>query len=197
MALTKNRDYCSVSPTIKPIHLEDIRLHIGLDDNYFDSQLDDLISVATQRIEQDTRRSLITQTRVLSFDTFPTNGIIELPKAPVQSVTSVTYVDTNDATQTLSSSKYSVDSSNTPSRIVLNDGESFPTVRAHYDDIKVTYISGYGSSVASVDPVAKFALKMLVSHLFNAPSVTAHGSVNVVPVGYESLIDSLKWGQYP
>ncbi len=197
MAMTKTRDYVSVDPVASPVTIEDARLHLDLDDNYYDSQLDILIDVARRRIEQDTRRSLITQTHVLSMDTFPSNGIIELPTAPVQSVTSVTYVDTNDATQTLSASTYSVDSNNTPSRIVINDDESFPTVRAHYDDIKVTYVSGYGSTVASVDPVAKFAILMLVSHLFNSPSVTAHGSVNIVPVGYESLIDSLKWGQYP
>lgn len=197
MAMTKTRDYVSVDPVASPVTIEDARLHLDLDDNYYDSQLDILIDVARRRVEQDTRRSLITQTHVLSMDTFPSNGIIELPTAPVQSVTSVTYVDTNDATQTLSASTYSVDSNNTPSRIVINDDESFPTVRAHYDDIKVTYVSGYGSTVASVDPVAKFAILMLVSHLFNSPSVTAHGSVNIVPVGYESLIDSLKWGQYP
>jgi len=193
--MTKNRDYVSVAPVSSPVTVEDARLHLDLDDNYYDSQLDRLIEVARRRVEQDTRRSLITQTHVLSMDTFPSNGIIELPTAPVQSVTSVTYVDTADATQTFT--EYTLDSNNTPSRLVLNDGESFPTVRGHYDDVKVTYIAGYGSTVASVDPVAKFAILMLISHLFNSPSVTAHGSVNIVPVGYESLIDSLKWGQYP
>ena len=157
MAMTKTRDYVSVDPVSSPVTVEDARLHLDLDDNYYDSQLDRLIDVARRRVEQDTRRSLVTQTHVLSMDTFPSNGIIELPTAPVQSVTSVTYVDTADA----------------------------------------TYVSGYGSTVASVDPVAKFAILMLVSHLFNSPSVTAHGSVNIVPIGYESLIDSLKWGQYP
>jgi len=195
MAMTKTRDYVSVAPVSSPVTVEDARLHLDLDDNYYDSQLDRLIDVARRRVEQDTRRSLVTQTHVLSMDTFPSNGIIELPTAPVQSVTSVTYVDTADATQTFT--EYTLDSNNTPSRLVLNDGESFPTVRGHYDDVKVTYVSGYGSTVASVDPVAKFAILMLISHLFNSPSVTAHGSVNIVPVGYESLIDSLKWGQYP
>jgi uncharacterized phiE125 gp8 family phage protein len=197
MPLTKTRDYVSVEPATHPITVEDARLHLDLDDNYYDSQLDQLISVARRRVEQDTRRSLITQTHVLSMDTFPSNGIIELPTAPVQSVTSVTYVDTADATQTFSASKYSVDSNNTPSRIIVNAAEDFPTVRGHYDDIKVTYIAGYGSTVVSVDPVAKFAILMLISHLFNSPSVTSHGSVNIVPVGYESLIKSLQWGQYP
>jgi len=195
--MTKSRDYVSVGPTVKPLFLEDLREHIGLSSNHFDNMLDQLLSVATTRVEQDTRRSLITQTHVFSMDTFPSNGIIELPTAPLQSVTSVTYVDTNDATQTFSSSKYSVDANNTPGRIIVNDSEHWPTVRGHFDDIKVTYIAGYGSTVASVDPVAQYAIKMLVSHLFNSPAVTAHGSVSVVPVGYEALINSLKWGQYP
>tara|TARA_R110000824_G_scaffold10802_3_gene47281 strand:+ start:1832 stop:2425 length:594 start_codon:yes stop_codon:yes gene_type:complete len=197
MPLTKTRDYVSVEPATHPITISEARLHLDLDDNYYDSQLDNLIGVARRRVEQDTRRSLITQTHVLSMDIFPSNGIIELPTVPVQSVTSVTYVDTADATQTFSASKYSVDSNNTPSRVIVNASEDFPTVRGHYDDIKVTYIAGYGATVVSVDPVAKFAILMLISHLFNSPSVTTHGSISVVPVGYESLINSLKWGQYP
>jgi len=195
--MTKTRDRVSIQPTSEPLNVEMVRLHLDLDDNYYDSQLDDLIGISRRRVEQDTRRSLITQTRVLSMDSFPTNGLIELPSAPVQSVSSVTYVDTNDATQTFSASKYSTDVDNTPSRIVLNDSEDWPTVRGHYDDVKVTYIAGYGSTVASVDPVAQYAMKMLISHLFNSPSVTSHGQINVIPVGYESLIASLQWGQYP
>ena len=197
MAMTKTRDYVSVQPLVEPITVEDARLHLDLDDNYYDSQLSQLITVARKRVEQDSRRSLVSQTHVLSMDTFPTSGVIEIPTAPVISVTSVTYVDTNDAVQTFSDTKYSVDSNNTPSRIVINDGEDFPTVRGHYDDIKVTYVAGYGTSRNDVDEVAKFAIKMMISHLFNSPSITAHGTVNVVPLGYDSLVRSLAWGQYP
>tara|TARA_R110002020_G_scaffold290954_4_gene506364 strand:+ start:585 stop:1178 length:594 start_codon:yes stop_codon:yes gene_type:complete len=197
MAMTKTRDYVSVQPSVEPITVEDARLHLDLDDNYYDSQLSQLITVARKRVEQDSRRSLISQTRILSMETFPSSGVIELPTAPIISVTSVSYVDTNDVVQTFSSSKYSVDANNTPSRIVINDGEDFPTVRGHYDDIKVTYVAGYGTSRSDVDEVAKFAMKMLISHLFNSPSVTAHGTVNIVPLGYDSLVRSLTWGQYP
>ncbi|MBC8437346.1 MAG: phage head-tail connector protein [Planctomycetes bacterium] len=197
MAMTKTRDYVSVQPSLEPITVEDARLHLDLDDNYYDSQLSQLITVARKRVEQDSRRSLVSQTHVLSMDIFPSSGVIELPTAPVISVTSVTYVDTNDAVQTFSDTKYSVDSNNTPSRIVINDGEDFPTVRGHYDDIKITYVAGYGTSRNDVDEVAKFAIKMMISHLFNSPSITAHGTVNVVPLGYDSLVRSLAWGQYP
>tara|TARA_R110000824_G_scaffold129388_6_gene290634 strand:- start:483 stop:1076 length:594 start_codon:yes stop_codon:yes gene_type:complete len=197
MALTKSRDYVSVKPTTEAVTVEQARLHLDLDDNFYDQQLSTLISVATQRVQQDSRRSLITQTRVMSMDAFPSNGIIELPTVPVQSVSSITYVDGNDATQTLSSSLYLVDSNNTPSRVVLNDGESWPNNRGHYDDVKVTYVAGYGDTVGDVDEVAKYAMLMLVSHLFNSPSVTSYGTMNIVPIGYERLIESLKWGQYP
>lgn len=195
--MTKTRDYVSVQPSLEPITVEDARLHLDLDDNYYDSQLSQLITVARKRVEQDSRRSLLSQTHVLSMDIFPSSGVIELPTAPVISVTSVTYVDTNDAVQTFSDTKYSVDSNNTPSRIVINDGEDFPTVRGHYDDIKITYVAGYGTSRNDVDEVAKFAIKMMISHLFNSPSIAAHGTVNVVPLGYDSLVRSLAWGQYP
>ena len=68
MAMTKTRDYVSVDPVSSPVTVEDARLHLDLDDNYYDSQLDRLIDVARRRVEQDTRRSLVTQTHVLSMD---------------------------------------------------------------------------------------------------------------------------------
>src|SRR5258707_273549 len=49
----------------------------------------------------------------------PDHGIIELPKPPLISVESVTYLDENGNTQTLGTDKYIVDADSTPGRIAL------------------------------------------------------------------------------
>jgi uncharacterized phiE125 gp8 family phage protein len=93
MPLTKTRDYVSVQPTVEPVTIEEARLHLDLDDNYYDSQLKQLIEVSRKRVEQDSRRSFVNQTRVLKMDDFPGEVYIELPTAPVSSVTHVKYYD--------------------------------------------------------------------------------------------------------
>lgn len=197
MPLTKQRDYISVAPTLEPVSIEEARLHLDLDDNYYDSQLAQLIEVSRKRVEADSRRSFITQTRVLEFDHFPADVFLEFPVAPVQSVTHVKYYDESATLQTFSASKYFVDANSTPARLVLDYSESWPSARGYYNDVKVTYVSGYGSTQTSVNETARLAILMLISHLFNTPSITAPTSIYTVPHGYDSLIASLKWGQYP
>jgi uncharacterized phiE125 gp8 family phage protein len=197
MPLTKIRDYVSVAPTVEPVSIEEARLHLDLDDNYYDSQLKQLIEVSRKRVEQDSRRSFVNQTRVLKMDDFPGEVYIELPTAPVSSVTHVKYYDDTGSLQTFSSSKYTVDSDGTPARVVLGYSDSWPSSRGYYNDVHITYVAGYGSSASDVNEIARYAILMLISHLFNTPSITSPTSVNTVPHGYDALIASLKWGQYP
>lgn len=197
MPLTKIRDYVSTEPALEPVSIEEARLHLDLDDNYYDSQLRQLIAVSRERVEQDSRRCFINQTRVMKMDTFPADVFIEFPKAPVSSVTHVKYHDDDGTLQTFDAAKYSLDSNSTPARLVLGYSDSWPTTRGYYNDVHITYVSGYGASQTNVNERARYAILMLVSHLFNTPSITTPTSVNTVPHGYDSLIASLKWGQYP
>ena len=197
LPLTKIRDYVSVEPTVEPVSVEEARLHLDLDDNYYDSQLRQIIQVARKRVEKDSRRSFINQTRVMRMDHFPDEVFVEFPSAPLVSVTHVKYYDDNDTLITFSDTKYTVDSNSTPGRLVLGYSESWPSARGYYNDVQITYVAGYGASSSSVNETARYAILMLVSHLFNTPSITSPGSINTVPHGYDSFIADLKWGQYP
>ena len=199
MALTAHREAVSVQPAIEPLTIEDARMHCDLDDAYHDGSLSRLITAARVKVEQDTRLALINQTRVMKFDAWPRQTIIELPVAPLQSVSSVTYVDTLDSTQTLSASLYAVDTTQNPGRRVLNDGESWPATRGHYNDIVVTYIAGHGATVASVPKTAQLAMLMLVRHWFDRGTAVSQdfAQPQVMPLAYQSMVNSLHWGQYP
>jgi len=197
MPLTKIRDYVSVEPVVEPVSIEEARLHLDLDDNYYDSQLQQIITVSRKRVEADSRRSFVNQTRVLQMDNFPGTVFIEFPTAPVSSVTHVKYYNAAGALTTFSDSKYTVDTNDTPARLVLGYSDSWPSSRGYYNDVQITYIAGYGASSSAVNETARYAILMLVSHLFNSPSITSATSLNTVPHGYDSLIASLKWGQYP
>lgn len=199
MALTLHRESVSVQPAIEPVSVDDARQHCDLDDAYHDSQLATLINAARHKVEQDTRLALIDQTRVMKFDRWPRETFIELPVAPLQSVSSVTYVDTGDATQTLSASLYTVDTTQKAGRLVLNHGESWPATRGHYNDLVITYVAGHGSTVASVPTMAKLAILMLVRHWFDHGTAVSQDFAQpvVMPMAYQSMVNGLHWGQYP
>mgnify|MGYP003116616458 FL=1 len=199
MAIAKKRQYVSVQPAIEPISVEEARFHCDLDDNYFDEKLRSLIKAARLKVEKDTRRALINQTRVLSMDGFPAGSAVELLTAPVSSVTSVTYTTTAGVVTTLDSSKYSVDSDNTPGRVILGYDADWPDNRGYINDVKVTYVCGYGTSSTDVPETARQAMLLLIRSWFDNPAATTVSMFipREIIMGYEALISCLKWGQYP
>ncbi|NIP96558.1 MAG: hypothetical protein GWO24_25240, partial [Akkermansiaceae bacterium] len=77
--------------------------------------------------EQVQGRALITQTWDLTLDGWPAKGYFELPRAPLQSITSIKYYDEDDTEATVDSGTYFVDIASEPGRVVLNSGESWPS----------------------------------------------------------------------
>ena len=78
---------------------------------------------------------------------------INLPKCPIQSVTSVSTFDDSDNETTMAASRYYVDNVREPSRIVLRQGETFPTALRVANAIKVVYVAGYSNAYAVPEPV--------------------------------------------
>lgn len=113
--------------------------------------------------ETFTHRAFITQTWDDKRRGFPSSGeAIWLPKPPLVSVTSVTYVDTNGATQTWSASLYTVDAPAGPKArggcLVPNYGESYPATRDQVNAVTIRFVAGYGAA-STVPTLVKACLK--------------------------------------
>ena len=85
-------------PATTPISRAELKTHLRVDTTAEDDYIDTVILAATDYFEQRSWRQLITATYGMYLDAFPTD-FIEFPKAPLQSITSVVYQDTNGATQ--------------------------------------------------------------------------------------------------
>lgn len=94
---------------------------------------------------------LVTQTWTIKLADFPCGGI-PLPAGPVTSVTSVTYIDTNGASQTLSSSAYTVVGigDRTGAKIVPAYGYSWPSTRDVPEAVTVVFVSGVGTAAQAL-----------------------------------------------
>lgn len=147
-----------------------------------DPYLTTLISVARHTCENFTKRRLITQTWKRYLDAFPCERYIELPLPPVQSVTSVKYVDVDGVTQTMSASLYHVSLTNERARVCLNDGESWPDTDRVLDAVWIEFVTGYGAAASSVPAPLRQGMLMLIGHMYNAREDYVTGTiVSAVP----------------
>jgi uncharacterized phiE125 gp8 family phage protein len=105
-----------------------------------------LITEAREYAEGFMRRALITQTWDLTLDWLP--PVIELPKTPLQSVTSLKYLDASGALVTLDPSLYRVDVASKPGRITPAYGTSWPTVHPVTGAVVIRFVAGYGAASA-------------------------------------------------
>jgi len=131
----------TVNPFAEPISRDEIKIHLRVDSTADDELIDVLITAAREWCENYQNRSYVAQTFQLKMDSFP--DVIELPRSPLISVSSIQYVDADGDTQTITASDYRVDSNSEPARITPAYDVSWPSVRAVTDAVTVTFIAGY------------------------------------------------------
>jgi uncharacterized phiE125 gp8 family phage protein len=141
----------AIAPTVEPVSLAEAKAHLRLDSSDDDGLLAGYILAARRFAEGYIRGAIITQTHDYTVDyCWPLvwagdycRERIELPLHPVQSVTSVSYVDENGATQTLSNALYTVHTSGPVAHIEKAYNASWPAVRYVPEAITVRFVCGY------------------------------------------------------
>lgn len=122
------------------------------------------ITAARQLIEAD-GLALVTQTWDYTRDGFPSDDdVIRLPRRPVASVSSVKYIDTAGAEQTMPVADYIVDTGKIYGEIALAYDKTWPLTRDQKNAVTVRFISGYGTPAAVPEPI-KSAMKLILGDL--------------------------------
>jgi uncharacterized phiE125 gp8 family phage protein len=152
----------TVAPTTAVVDTAALRRQCRVDHHDEDSVLDGFRDAATEMVERDSHCWLRAATVRLQLDRFPCSGVIELPRGPINSITSLTYVDDNGDTQTWGTSNYLADTSSIPGRITPAYGVSWPSARLQSGSVRVTYAAGYSTPPR----VAIQAVLLLVGHWY-------------------------------
>lgn len=174
----------TTAPANEPLDAAETISYLRIDSGVDTTLIDNLIQAARFWVEDYTNRTLLTTTLTLSLDAIgqvdvpikegfntgysdtPRLNYIELPRSPVQSVTSIkSFADDNTET-TLATSNYFVDTVREPARIVLRDGGTWPTDLRNANGIEVLYIVGYGDSRASIPEPLRVAMLEYIAHLY-------------------------------
>lgn len=174
--------YLVTAPTTEPITTDEAKRHCRVDLNEENTDLDSMVSAAREYAEGYTRRALITQAWVLKLDAFPHDGCpIELPLPPLKEVTAITYLDDAGATQTWSSSAYTVDKPTGPrcerGRVVPKYQELYPKTQAVPGAVSIAFTCGYGDAGAAVPQAIRRAILVRVGELYDIRGEATRGTI--------------------
>jgi len=200
----------SAAPTTEPVTLAEAKSWAKIDADDDDSLVQQLITAARNSAEEYMRRSLITQTWKLTLDRTPNSlynalgsgvfdmplsalydGIsncIELPRGPVQSVTSITTYDTTNTGTVFDSSNYFVDLAGW--RVTLNSGCTWPTSVRLTAAVEVLYVTGYGASASSVPQPIKTGILIHIASMYEQRGQT--DDAMDIPPGAKQLYNQFR-----
>lgn len=179
------------APAAEPVTLAEAKLHCKVDIADDDALLTSLITAVRLQAENLTQRALVTQTWDVTFDSFSADSM-DIPFPPLQSVTSINYIDANGATQILASTEYQVIKNELVGRIVPAYGKSWPTTRDDPAAVTVRMVAGYGAA-ADVPASIKAWMLISIATLYDQREAIMQGATTELPRGfYEGLLDAYR-----
>lgn len=199
-------------PAFKPVTRSQAKLWCRIDDDITDQDavIDMLISAMTDYAEHLTGRAFIQRGLQLieqGWKTVCLGGVeydgFELPQAPLVSVESIHYLDTDGVDQVLSTSLYDVHIDREPGVIVRAYQQTWPTVRMRPNGVKVNYTAGYvyGSPSAEADQQSalpdnlKLWLHARLATLYeNREQLMANNQIQIPRDFCDGLLDNLVLG---
>lgn len=131
-------------PALVPvITLAEAKLHLRVDTDLTldDAAITEKVEAATEWLQDATDKAWMTAVYDLHLWDFAWQWY-ELPYPPLQAV-SITYLDANEARQTLSPAVYRVITWETPGWIELADGQTWPIVADRPDAVTIRFTAGH------------------------------------------------------
>ena len=187
----------TAAPAFEPLTLAEIKAQCRVDEATDDALLTSLQVAARQYVENRTAHILCGRAFYLEASSFPSGyDPLVLPIGAVQSVTSITYVDTAGAVQTWASDQYRTQTNLLQARIrpALNL-YAYPSTAVIDDAVRIAVVAGYANQ-AAVPEMAKHAIRLLVAHWYENREAVVNGTISSdVKLTVEALLRSLWVGE--
>jgi uncharacterized phiE125 gp8 family phage protein len=194
-----------IPPAEEPVSLEQAKLHLRVDFSDDDVLISALISAARQAAETITGRQLVTARWKYVLDAFPGPSLmgvpagrpftlpghaILIPKAPVQSIVSIDYLDMGSVLRTMPAANYAADLACEPARITPVFGQIWPITLPQIAAVSVTFDAGYGNASAVPEGIKRWMLIRMGSLYQNREEVAAMSRGKIEPLPFiDGLLD--------
>jgi len=160
----KRGDYkIKTLPVLLPVSIAYVKEHSKVDYADEDTVLAGYLNAAIAEAEMYCNRALMAQTITQKVDCWPT-GNIRLFRSPVQSVTHVKYIDTDEAEQTLATTVYGVTSVKEPAEIYLKKDQTWPSTASRPEAIEIEYVAGYADATFVPETTKQAICLLTASH---------------------------------
>lgn len=165
MSTTTGRITLVTAPTERPVTATEMMEYARVTELSELDQLNRLADAAVDTVQANIGRQLVTATYDYFLDRF--FDPIEIPFPPLQSVTSISYLDTDGVSQTLSTDVYAVDTNYEPGQITRKFNQSWPSIRTIDNAVTIRFVCGYGAATA-VPEEAKTMVLMIMNSLYES-----------------------------
>lgn len=199
-------DVMITGPDEEPVSIAELRAHLR-DVADPDATLSMLISSAREMVEEATGLIMVAQTRKLTLDSWPMSGdgldwwdgvrdgaligraprFVELPRAPLISISSVTTFDTGNNASVWEAGNYFADTGNSPGRLALLDGAVWPVPTRASAGIEIVYVAGHADAQA-VPSALKMAILQIAAHWYENRELVDYDSPTKLPAMAGALI---------
>ena len=183
----------TTAPSYEPLTSAEVKLHLKVSVSTDDVLIANLIVSARQFVEEYTGLQLMKAAHTLYLDSFNTEMFLNV--APIQSLTSVKYYDTDNALQTLSSSYYDSDLVSQPARVQQAYSYTLPSTYDRYNAVQILFATGYSTSDTesvqqdAVPDIIKEAMLLVIGHNYENRGDEGH---RTYPRAIYDLLDKVR-----
>lgn len=168
----------TTEPTVELWTTAEVKEQLRIDVKFDDTLVGNWNTAARKWAEAFTGRTFVNTTYSLRLDQFPSatwrsnsqySNAISLPRPPLSSVTSIAYLDTAGASQTLTvTTDYVAYSVHEPGIITPAYGTSWPSTYPVPQAVTIAYVGGYGSAATNVPMQIRQAVLIIVGEMYQA-----------------------------
>ncbi len=173
-------------PTLEPVSIVEMKTYLRLDTNDDDGLIAAFITASRLLIEASARRVFISQTWRLVMDSWPANGIIRVPFAPLIQVSAARVYNASGMASIVNTTSLEANTlSDPPTVMIVGPVSVAGRARA---GVEVDVVCGYGPLMGNIPEPLRQAIRLLVARWYENRGDLAHPQAATLPPEISALV---------